>query len=93
VSPSAPRRRADLVVGDLNDGAETALLDLESRQVTSLNATAAAIWYLCDGVRDLSAISSEVSGAFPQIDRALIEADVARTIAMLEERGLLAQAR
>jgi hypothetical protein len=88
---ATPRRRGDLVVGDLNDGAETALLDLESRQVTSLNATAAAIWYLCDGVRDLAAISGEVSRVFPQVDRTVIEADVARTIAMLQERGLLAR--
>jgi hypothetical protein len=85
-----PRRRSDLVVGDLNDGAETALLNLESREVTNLNATAAAIWYLCDGVRDVAAIADEVSGAFPQVDRAVVEADVRRMIAQLKDRGLLA---
>jgi hypothetical protein len=90
VSTPVPRRRSDLVVGDLADGAEMALLDLESRQVTSLNTTAAAIWYLCDGVRDVTAIADEVSQVFPHVARALVEADVGRTIAMLEERGLLA---
>jgi hypothetical protein len=86
---AVPRRRKDLVVGDLNDGAETALLDLESRAVTSLNATAAAIWYLCDGMRDAADIADEVHQAFPQMDRAVILADVQRTIVVLEERGLL----
>ena len=90
MSAPTPRRRSDLVVGDLADGAETALLDLDSRQVTSLNTTAAAIWYLCDGVRDAAAIADEVHRAFPQVSRAVVEADVERTITLLTERGLLA---
>ncbi len=87
---NAPRRRSDLVVADLNGGEETALMDPVTNQVVSLNTTAAAVWYLCDGTRDAAAIAGEVLDLFPGLDRASVEADIRRVLDQLAERGLLA---
>ncbi len=89
MSASKPRRNEDLVVRDFQDGAETAILDLASGQVVSLNATAAAIWYLCDGERDEAAIAREVVDVHPDVDPVLALNDVRRTLAELAERGLV----
>ncbi len=89
MSRGALRRREDLVVADLKDGEETAFLDPKTGQVVSLNPTAAAIWYLCDGRRDAGAIAREVAQAFPDRDQASIQADVSRALDDLAARGLI----
>jgi hypothetical protein len=85
-----PRRRADLIVGELKGDEETALLDPETTHVVSLNATAAAIWYLCDGNRDVSAIAGEMSEIFPDVTRARLESEVASMIETFAAQALLA---
>jgi pyrroloquinoline quinone biosynthesis protein E len=60
-----------------------------------LSATAAAIVGLCDGVRDVEAIVSELAARYavtsvpPAADRARIEGDVRKLLADLRGRGLL----
>ncbi len=85
---SAPQRRSDLVVGELNQDQETALLSLASGHVVSLNPTAAAVWYLCDGRRDASAIAQELLDAFPDADPSQVESDVRAILAQLNDLGL-----
>jgi hypothetical protein len=85
-----PRRRDDLVVGELNQGNETALLDLATSHVVSLNPTAAAIWYLCDGNRDATAITQELLDTLPAAEPVQVEADVRTMLEQLAGLGLLA---
>lgn len=84
-----PRRRAELVVGELHDGRETAILDLATGHVVSLNPTAAAIWYLCDGSRDAAAIARELVDALPAAEPSQVEADVRAMLEKLAGLGLL----
>lgn len=84
------RRRADLVVEELAGGAETVLVDARGGVVVSLNPTAAAVWYLCDGARDAAAIAREIAQALPGADLAQVQKDVEATLSMLAGRGLLA---
>jgi hypothetical protein len=85
----APRRRMDLVVGELKNEEETVLLDLETAQVVSLNPTAAAIWYLCDGKRDVVAIAAEMRAVFPDVAKEKIEREVVSMIETLARERLL----
>jgi hypothetical protein len=84
-----PRRRLDLVVADFKEGAETVFLDENTERVVSLNPMATAIWYLCDGQRDATAIAGEVAEFFPAQDRLSIEADVRRTLESLAAWSLI----
>ena len=88
ISP-APRRRADLVAGDLAHGRETAVLDIATGKVVSLNPTAAAIWYLCDGQRDAVAIAREILDAFPAAEPSSVESDVRSLLEQLAALGLV----
>ena len=85
-----PRRRAELVVGELQQGQETAILDPATGHVVSLNPTAAAIWYLCDGNRDATVIARELLDAFPAAEPSQVEADVRAMLEQLAGLGLLA---
>jgi hypothetical protein len=87
---SRPRRRDDLVVGELNEGNETALLDVATAHVVSLNPTAAAIWYLCDGNRDAAAIARELVDALPAAEPSNVEGDVRAMLEELAGLGLVA---
>jgi hypothetical protein len=85
-----PRRRDDLVVGELDQGNETAVLDLATSHVVSLNPTAAAIWYLCDGSRDATAIARELVDTLPAADPSEVEGDVRTMLEQLAGLGLVA---
>lgn len=89
MSADHPRRRADLVLGEMNQGAETILLDEATGHVVSLNATAAAVWLLCDGQRDVEAIAAEIHRVHPEADPAAIRADVRRILDELGKMKLL----
>lgn len=89
MSAAGPRRRADLVLGEMNQGAETILLDEATGHVVSLNATAAAVWLLCDGQRDVEAIAAEIHRVHPEADPAAIRADVRRILDELGKMKLL----
>ena len=87
---TSPRRRADLVVGELHKGEETAVFDPGTGQVVSLNPTAAAVWYLCDGTRDEAALAGELARAYPDADSSMVHADVRRILDELTTLGLFA---
>jgi len=89
MSTPIPSRRRELVVSDLEDGRETVFLDVTTDKVVSLNPTATAIWYLCDGQRTLDDIVDEVASARPDIQRETVSRDVERAIAMLQQHQLL----
>jgi hypothetical protein len=89
VTTLAPRRRPELVAGELQKGQETAVLDMATGQVVSLNPTAAAIWYLCDGQRDASAIAREVLDVFPDVEPSKVELDVRTLLDELSALGLV----
>jgi hypothetical protein len=85
----APRRRTDLVVSDLNRGAETVFFDEKNGRVVSVNVTAAAVWYLCDGRRTVSDIARELASAFPALPISSVEQDVQQVIEALTKQELL----
>jgi hypothetical protein len=84
-----PPRRKDLVVSDVEDGNETLFLDSASDTVVSLNSTAAAIWYLCDGQRTAEDILAEVASVRGEVARDVLERDVNAAIALLRKHALL----
>ena len=87
-----PRRRTDLLVGELADGRETFFVDAVDAtgdRVVSLNPIASAIWYLCDGKRDAAGIAGEIHAAFPNVDLATIRADTEKTLDLLATHRLL----
>ncbi|MCI0572453.1 MAG: PqqD family protein [Myxococcaceae bacterium] len=89
MSGAIPRRRQDLVVGELAGGAEVVLLDSATEKVVSLNSSAAAIWYLCDGRRDAAAIAQEVLETLPGLEPRAVGDEVRRTLETLASHGLL----
>lgn len=84
--PAPPRRRADLLVEDVDDG----LVAIDERRGTAhaMNATAAAVFELLDGVRGVDAIVSLVAEA-TGTERARVSEDVRRAVDELAARGLL----
>lgn len=56
------RRNDDYVWRDI--GGEVVILNAEGTQVCLLNETAATIWTLCDGERDLTAIAHAIQGQY-----------------------------
>lgn len=69
---------------------ELLLYSPESGETLLLNATAAAIAELCDGSRSASEITGVVLECVPGAARETVEADVARTLESLREKGMLA---
>lgn len=86
---TAPRRRTDLVVGDLNDDQETVLVEPASGRAVSLNTTAAAVWFLCDGVRGVREIAQAIREVYPEAPLGQVEADVERILADFRQQQLL----
>ncbi len=67
----AVARRRDLLVRDLEN--ETVVYDLRNERAHCLNRSAAAIWRLCDGRRDLAALVDEARRTVdPGVDEALV---------------------
>lgn len=89
MSAGHPRRRADLEVGELAEGAELVLLDPATERVVSLNPSAAAVWYLCDGRRDAEAIGREVLEVLPDLEPARVAAEVERALQLLRAHQLV----
>lgn len=73
---------------DVDD--EIVIMRLDTGEFFALSGTAAAIWRLIDGQRDLEAIRSLLAAQF-QTDEAL-GADVDEFLATMREQGLLAEA-
>lgn len=83
-----PRTRDDVVFRRLAD--DFAILDPAEQQVHVLNPTAAAVWVLCDGSRDMDAIAVAVAEAFGVADAPRVREDVHTAVVGFAERRLLA---
>ncbi|MEA3375400.1 MAG: PqqD family protein [Chloroflexota bacterium] len=70
-------------------GGETMLYDPETESGHVLNATAAAIWRLCDGERDVEAIAAGLERAFDGTATVALQTDVARTLGTLRSLGVV----
>jgi hypothetical protein len=82
-----PLAREDVVFRALGD--EYAILDSAGEVVHVLNATAAAVWLLCDGAHDVAAIAREVATLFQSGPMNDVVEDVRGAITAFTERGLL----
>ena len=89
MSPRYPNRRTDLEIGELQQGDEVVLLDPGTQRVVSLNAAAAAVWYLCDGTRDLDRLLAAVLEAFPGLSEAEARPRVEAILGQLGGQALL----
>lgn len=90
MSDAPPARRTDLVVGDVNDDQETVLLEPATGRAVSLNTTAAAVWFLCNGERRVAEIAEAIRAVHPSAPVSQVEADVRRILDEFREKQLLA---
>lgn len=90
MSAISPTRRRDLIVGDLNDDQETVIVDRATGRAVSLNTTAAAVWFLCNGERTIGEISEAIREVYPDAAAENVEADVRRILDDFREKQLLA---
>ena len=80
-----PKAINDALVSEVDD--EVLVFDVANDRAVNLNATAAAVWALCDGETDLDGLTTKLGQQFHQpASRDLIEL----AIAELDESGLLA---
>ncbi len=87
MSPLKPRGRPD--VSTRSTRRQRMLYDSTSNTFHVLNETAQFIWELCDGEHSVEEIEEEIRAHFdvpPGVD---LRADVERTLAALEKKGLL----
>lgn len=86
-SATVPQPRTDLeeeLIGD-----ELFLCDHQANNaIHCLNSGAAMIWYLCDGSRDLQAITAEIAATTDR-SRSQILAEVEETVTQFQSLGLL----
>lgn len=82
-----PRRRPGLTVRHGPDGA--VIIDRHGHHVASLDATAAALWELCDGETDVDEITAAVCTVW-DVDVDVARRDVLLTLRTLREAGVLA---
>lgn len=83
---SLPVRRRDLRL-EARDGARR-LVDPQSERTYALNATALALWELCDGATKPDEMVEAICELFA-VDRARAAADVERTLEMFTKAGLI----
>lgn len=80
------RPRADLSL-PLTTGPEGARIETPDGVLHYLNPTAAVVWLLCDGTRDLAALAEAVARDFGLSDPPT--EDVREALALLAARGLV----
>lgn len=81
-----PRRSLGVVASEILD--ETVLYCPGSSQAISMNASARAIWELCDGTRSVDAICIELS-AIAGVPPEKVRDDVNSAVVRLSELGLI----
>lgn len=87
--PPRRPRRVDRVHERVTDD-EIVLFDPRTEGVHALNRTAAAIWDLCDGDRDVESIARAIEAVLAEpAPRDAVLADVRRTVAELHRLGLI----
>ncbi len=69
-------------------GDERYLFTADDQSLAVLNATAAAIWHLCDGTHTPAMITAALAATYPDIST--LEQDVASCLSDFHARGLLA---
>ncbi len=79
------RRNEEYVWRDI--GGEVVILNADGTQVCLLNETAAAIWTLCDGQRDVDAIARAIQGEY-EVPHEEAAADVEAFAGQLVASGL-----
>lgn len=67
---------------------EVLLYHPQQTQALYLNASAAVIWGLCDGVRTIDDMVALLEEAFPAA-KEMVAADVRKTIAYLQDGGVI----
>ncbi len=83
---SYPLRRGELVQEASVEG--WTIYEKETDSLHVLNATARAIWELCDGKTSPSEMASAIS-ELTGVDSAAAESDVRHTLSRLQESGLV----
>lgn len=81
-----PRRGAGMEVRHTADGA--VIVDADGSRIVALDATAAALWELCDGETDVGEITEAVCTVW-DVEREVARRDVRRTMAVLRDAGVL----
>jgi hypothetical protein len=79
----APGCTAELV------GDRILVVDARGRHITTLNPVGSLVWQAVDGVRDLDAITAEVTRATTGADGDQVRRDVERFLAELADDGLV----
>lgn len=80
------KRRHSVVTEHLPDGSGL-LFDQDTAIAYPISESAARIWELCDGVRDVSAIVDDLESRYA-VDRRTLEADSLKLLADFVERHL-----
>jgi hypothetical protein len=70
-------------------GAKVVLYNPEVREVSVLNATAAAVWEMCDGATPLADAVTRLKARFRIAETRDVAADVAAVLRTLSGKGLL----
>jgi len=70
-------------------GAKVVLYNPEVREVSVLNATAAAVWEMCDGATPLADAVTQLKDRFRIAEARDVAADVAAVLQTLSGKGLL----
>src|SRR5262249_1901239 len=86
-----PRQSEGITTRSL--GSKLVLYNPGSREVSVLNATAAAVWELCDGQTPVAEAVARLQTRFRVDGTRDLKADVAAVVQMLTERGLLSASR
>jgi len=81
------KRAEDVTCRDLDDGS-LAVLSPTGERMLVLNATASAVWELCDGKRDTCTISTILSEAMSAVDQN-VSSDVQSVLNDLHEAGVV----
>lgn len=85
--PPNPLRRDDLVITEVYN--QLMLYSVEQGAVHVLNLSAKQIWDLCDGTHSSEQMAEALAAAFSVPDGRDLQADVAATLAVFSEKGLL----
>lgn len=86
-SEGKPLRRADILTEQV--GIETLLSAPDGAAIHALNATAGAIWRLCDGQHTPADIAAYLAAQFTTLPEIDVLADVRRILTAFQANGLL----
>ena len=85
-----PRRRATVTHSEIEATGESILYDAAADRAVVVSPLAAVVWLLCDGTRDLDALTDTLAERFADVPRARIRDDVAAFLTVLADEGMLA---